>query len=209
MGELYRSAAKAAHGALLTISALVAAGCGAPPPVWDRATTERYTVRTFDGVTKAQAMDAAERVMRLADPDDVTVSYQDDAIVMDRAFEIFAVISAANGKYRFQLATTQENESAPVRARVAIYMDMTTTIPVAGATLGGGIAVAPMSSTAMSGEFMPTGPAYDLFWNRVAYMLGQSDVWESCDAYAARNRLSGPRDNLQPMCLYADDNPPS
>ena len=165
----------------LLLGAIVLAGCAAP--VRKELSREEWlsvTRHTFPSVTKDQAITAAEHVLKLADGDDVRVVHTEEGFVATRPWSMYLVIAAQFGVDTWDVRVSQDGANANVRLGVASQGHMMMPLPTAGGDTSAG------TMPGMGGAAVNGTAIYDLFWARMAYLLGQRDTWMSCAESDAR-----------------------
>lgn len=163
------------------IVALTLVGCALPTrKEMSREEWLTVTRHTFSNVTKDQAIAAAERVLKLADGDDVRVVHHEDGFVATRQWSIYLVLAAQFGMDTWDLRVSQDGANTKVRLGVASQGQMLAPMP----TARGDASVGTMPG--MGGAAVDGTAIYDLFWARMAYLLGQRDSWMTCAESDAR-----------------------
>lgn len=170
---------------LLMFAGLALAACSAPEP-WTREDQARATNASFPGHTSSEIVDAAEQVLRLADPDGVTFEYRDNGFVASRSAAAFFIIGGQLGQYIFDFST--EGSSAELRA----YSNTS-----AVTTMG----VLPQGQVLAQEETL-----YALFFSRMRVLLDGEGEWVPC-LHAARTL--GTRGGPDALCLNAEDTMPA
>ena len=160
---------------VMLVGVALLAGCALPKR--QELTREQWltvTRHTFPGVTKDQAIAAAERLLKLSDGDDVLVVHNEDGFVATRPWSIYMVLAASFGVDTWDVRVTTDGPNAKIKVGVASQSQALMPMPTAsgrdasvGTMPGGGATV---NGTAI----------YDLFWARMAYLLGQRTTWMSC-----------------------------
>lgn len=139
-------------------------------------TREEYlstTQRTYANKTQTDVLNAAERVFILSDGDDYQFHHTDNTLSASRRWLVYLVFGAAMGTDYWTVQST--DVKGGTKASVLLSTS-------AGSVLGTAFNNTPgvVTSPAM-GDFA-TGPAvYDLFWNRMDFILGKSDKWMTCE----------------------------
>lgn len=157
--------------------ALVLAGCAAPPQL----TREQWlsmTNRTYTGVSKEQALAAAERLFVLADGDDFKFTHSDDGLVATRAWSIFMLLAATVGTDTWQVKARPTTDGVQVSASVYTHDQ------AVGMLMAPGGAV-PLTSAQVGYPVQGTA-IYDVFWARMDYLLGRRADWMDCNKANAR-----------------------
>lgn len=166
---------------VMLVGVALLAGCALPKR--QELTREQWltvTRHTFPGVTKDQAIVAAERVLKLADGDDVSVVHNEDGFVATRPWSVYLVLTAVFGLDTWGISVQSAETGSVVKLGVASQAQALMPVP----TARGDASVGTMPGM---GGFAVNGTAiYDLFWARMAYLLGQRDTWMSCAEADAR-----------------------
>lgn len=191
---------------LALLAALLLAGCVTPPKTpQSRAEWQAIHVREFPGKTPEDVLDAAERVLRLAD-DEFTFDYPDGQLIATRPWLVYAVIAASSGIDYWRI-TTAPLPGGGTRATVDISRTESTIAP-SPVMVGGQMGVG-MDSSTMPGRPVQTEPAYNLFWSRVEHQLGLLPVWFTCDSFKA-GRSAASKAGLNVLCsVNTDDREPA
>jgi len=181
--------------------------CAQPQQGWTRQQAEQATVRTFPGIDAEMALDAAEALFRLSDPDDVSFEFPPNELRVKRSFIAYYVLASASGTYDWQIQAEDIPEGAKVRvsAHANIQGGGATVSPVIG---GSGLAVSPTTGP-LQGSYLQRRELYDLFWARMSHLLADGAPWVTCDEAEAAASSSALNSPLEALCLNADDNKPA
>ncbi len=161
-------------------------GCAARRAL-TRAQYMTMVSRTYEGVKPKEAIAAAEKLLRLADEEDITFQHSEQGFRAHRAWLLYFVLAAATGTDIWTVT------AAPVEggAKVTMYLHR----------VGGGIIP--------SGVFpADTMAIYDLFWGRMDYLLGRRDRWMTCEEAQSRVNQGITFGSLEYLCLFTDDKKP-
>lgn len=169
---------------VLAIAAImVLSGCAVNREV-SREDWLNMTSHTFKNTSVDSVLKAADKVMHLSDPSDVTVSHTPDSMLGYRKFMIYAVFSATFGRYEFALHAKQNGPDVETR------LDITN------------------GTTAVFGPEIRTQwkyrEPYDLYYSRIGAIL-YGDMWVTCETAEAKAEQGW---ILEPMCLLASDDIP-
>lgn len=162
---------------------MVLSGCAVNREV-SREDWLNMTSHTFKNTNVDSVLKAADKVLQLSDPDDVTVSHSPDSILGYRKFMIYAVLSATFGRYEFALHAQQKGPDVETRLDI---------------TSGTAAVFGPENRN----QWKYREP-YDLYYSRVGSIL-YGDMWTSCETAEAKAEQGW---LLEPMCLLASDNIP-
>lgn len=157
--------------------ATLLAGCAGNAKKLSRAEWLSTTSRTYTGVEKEHVILAAEKLMRLSDGNDYQIQHTDDGLYATRRWSIYLVFAAAFGidYWRLTAAPVQEG----IKASIQISTQHAPIFPMPVVGTGSGSAwtagAAPMSGTIVNGTAL-----YELFWERMDYLLGKRKTWMTC-----------------------------
>jgi len=179
-------------------------GCAAKRPQQTREEWINTTTRTYQGVTKDQALAAAEKLFRLADGDDFVITYTDDGIQATRPWSMYMVISAMSGTDYWTVRATQAGNAVRVAAQVNMQHQAITPMPTTSSGTWTA-AVIPMSGSPVIGTAI-----YDVFWARMDYLLGKTDTWMTCEVADKRKSEGLTWGYNEPLCnsFNMADSPP-
>lgn len=152
------------------------AGCTVAPAMQSRDEWIQATNRGYLKVTKEDVIRAAEEVLRLADGSDFQIAHNADGFFAQRATMHYAVIAVAFGMDSWNFRATTDPRGF-IHAQVSVS-SQSQAASISQPTLAGG---APLMGPASAGT-VPFAALYDLFWERVDYMLGKRDDWPLCPA---------------------------
>lgn len=156
------------------------AGCASKKQM-TRAEYMAATQRTYSQ-TPEQIFTATEKLFRLNDGDDYTITHKKDEMTAIRNWETFYVFAAAAGSDTWTVKT-EPAESGKVR--------VTADANTVGGANSGGMKTLP-----------PTGPAvYELFFRRLDYLLGLRKDWTTCDQIKAEYVAGKTWGNTRALCL--------
>jgi len=148
-------------------------GCATPRPQLSREEWLAVSSRNYEGVTKDQALNAAEKLFRLADGDDFKIVHTEDGLYATRNWGAYMVIAFVAGTDYWQVKVTPTNNGIKAFVQVNTQsqgaMPMTTTDGAMTATM------MPMSGSPVEGTAI-----YDVFWSRMDYLLGKRPDWMNC-----------------------------
>jgi len=191
-------------GVLLIAIVAGISGCAVQRQPMGRDEWVATTTRAYDGITKERVLQAAERLLRLADGNDFVIAYSDDGFSATRNWLMYAVITAASGTDFWQVTASTVGATTSVSVRVNLQMQSMMAIP----TGAGGITAAPGLTTglAVSGTAL-----YDVFWARMDYLLGRRAEWMTCQTADARVSAGITWGLNEPLCnaFNVNDDSPS
>jgi hypothetical protein len=155
-------------GAAALAASLGLCGCAQPHQIADRQEYVAEATRAFPGETRERVIAAAQKVLKLSDPQDFDFRYTIDGFVGLRRYFVYAVLASQSGQEKWEFATREQ--PGVIEASVSISE--------AGRVSGG-------YSTTPFERAMNSIPLYRLFWSRVEYVLGRRPDWISCAEAAA------------------------
>lgn len=169
---------------VIVLAALLLQGCASGPrKQLSREEWIASTSRVYSGITREQAIAAAERVLRLADGDDFQVVHSQDGFDAVRDWMAFAVIVLVTGKDYWSVRVMDDPGGVKMTVQSSVTADSTSPTP----TTSKGTWVA-ASSPMVAGGRPVDGPAlYELFFARVDYLLGLNPRWSTCEEANARS----------------------
>lgn len=171
--------------------ALVAA-CGAPIPLWTADYAQRETTRSYAGVAPAQAIAAAEEVVKLAGaPRDVQVTPKPDGAEVHRYYIGFVGLHQVTLDYGFKLTAAATGQGSTV----TLAMD-------ASSTDNGDVPSLFVQGPLLQGNQIQIADPYRLFFARMDYLLGKRPDWVTCAEAPAK---LGASVALDPLCNFAKD----
>lgn len=153
---------------VIAASGLLISGCSAPHSIIDRSDYLAEATRTYDRVSREQVIAAAERVLKVTDPQDWEFRHSGDGFTGLRRYFVYAVILTRQGREKWEFST--EKDGSGVKASIGISQ--------------GGLQTAGYSAIPYE-EQMGSIPLYRLFWARLDYMLGKRSDWVSCESAEA------------------------
>lgn len=180
--------------------------CGGCMPKKVELTREQWldmTSHKFENTTVNEVLKAGEKVLRTADPSDVSVYHLPNKMVGNRKYLVYAVFAAAFGSFNFDLSAVQNGNN--VDAQLLIGHSSQPIIPTMAYTpgTGGGLGVTAAPGMVNIGTPLDRREQYDLFYNRMESLI-YNKTWVNCKE-AEENKSSTA---LESMCMLADDNTP-
>ena len=170
--------------AVVLLALVVLSGCAVKRPTQTREEWLQTTTRTYQGVTKDQALNAVEKLFRLADGDDFSIVHTEEGIQATRAWSIYVIISATFGRDYWTVKAEQKDGGVKLAVQANIEMQNLTPMPTtsSGTWTAGTM---PMAGRPINGTAL-----YELFWARLDYLLGKSKEWMTCEV-ADKRRSEG------------------
>lgn len=169
----------------------LAISCAAPYGPITRDDWRNITTREFTGKTPGEVLDAAARVMELADPETVHVSRSNGRMVAQRPYSVNLFLAAASvGCYAFDLRV--KGTASGTATELLITRADSCKAAVLGDTA---------RDPGKNAQPIDTPDAYDLFYKRMASILN-GKPWITCSDAGYFALFDGP---LLPLCLSAQD----
>jgi hypothetical protein len=154
----------------------------------DRQQWLSTTQRTYAGATQDQVLTAAERVLRLADEGDFTLSHSPSGLQARRTWSAYLVIAAVFGEDLWQVTATPTTGGTTVHIQVTQASQDMAAAPV-------GVTTTPGPTHAIQGPAL-----YELFWARLDHLLGARPDWVTCAQQEARVSAGAVWGDLGPLC---------
>lgn len=216
--------ARAIRGTIVAILLGFLAGCWtvsrSPLPLlecWSNPEQLAERSRTLRGVTEHQALEAAERLLRLTWGEDAKIIRSPHKlsadIRRDRWFYLFLVAYLGIVDKAWTITTRPEPGGASVCVQVrGQYLTDTFVLGAEPITN----LIYPATATESSrGRFLPPAQPlavdFDTFWARLDYLVGLKVRWTACPSTAPRKSAAHGRTEFDPLChsLTSDPAPPS
>ena len=190
---------------ILFLCSMIFFGCVPIKPDLTREQWLDMTSHTFKNTTVNKVLSAGEKVLRLADPSDVTIYHLKDKMVGNRKYLIYMVFAAEVGSYNFDLTANQIGTDVEAHLLIGhssqpIMATMTSTPGVQG----GGLGATASAGIASIGVPVEWPDPYKLFFSRVETLLYSWPWWEICDDDSSDSNTR----STEALCFYADDNIP-
>jgi hypothetical protein len=156
--------------------ALILSACANPDANMTRDDWLALKSKTYKGKSPNQVIKAAETVIRLSDPNDVSFSHNKTGFVAKRDYTLFLVLAAADGSDTFALKT--KRVSSGTEATLELSTSNNTFAPTTFDSGGGDAVMMDMGNS--SSNTMPSA-SYRAFWERLDYALSvKGSKWRSC-----------------------------
>lgn len=177
----------------LLCAVFVIAGCATQHPPMTREEWLNTTTRYYEGKTKDEVLNAAEKLFTLSDGDDYTFQHTDDALYASRQWTMYFVIGFAQGNDNWVVSAKETDKGVKATVRAAIQSSSVAPM----ATTGGDFSAAtiPLSGTPVTGNSL-----YELFWARMDYLLGKRSDWMTCEEADARKKSGETWGWNDPLC---------
>lgn len=177
---------------------LLLTGCAAKQPTMNRDEFISTTQRSYEGVTEREFYQAAERLFKLSDGDDTTFAYPGaHSMIAQRDWLLYLVLAASSGTHTWQIETKPNDNGLDASAYVSMQAGM-----VNGMVGPNGSAFT--TTTPSMQNIVNTPAVYGLFWSRMDYLLGKSEIWPTCDDWKAKLKRGETYGLIEPLCLAAN-----
>jgi hypothetical protein len=178
-------------------------GCATARPQLTRDEWLAVTSRNYEGVTKEQAIGAAERLFRLADSKKFKIVYTEDGIYAARNWMDYLVFTVITGTdyWLFKVTPTVNG----VKASVQVNTQAQGLMPIPTTNGAWTATTSPMAGMPVDGTAI-----FDVFWARMDYLLGKRTDWMDCKMADQRIKEGIVWGNNEPLCNsfnINDDNP--
>jgi hypothetical protein len=183
----------------LIAAAALCASCAQFPEMTRQQQLAAYT-RVFPNENKEAVIDAARRVLFLADGRDTQFQDNPDGFVATRRWFVYAVLVATGGTHNWLLTTKQTDAGLQVTVTVGSIEQTMAVMPSSQP----GVYTA--STMPFIGQPWPGNALHELFWRRVDYMLHRTDHWATCAEVKGASTSAAVFGPLDPLCAFnADD----
>jgi len=158
----------------LAIASIVMTGCAGKQMTRAeqlalRDKSREAAVNTYQGFTKDQVIEAAEKTLRLIDPTDAVFTHTEDKMVMTRPYSLFLGVSSVHG-YDFWIMEFKEKENQTIETTVTVV-----TIQNSG-PFAQMPKIPPLGGVGVSQSTLSEAEA-KAFYKRLDYMLGIEKQW--------------------------------
>lgn len=205
---MVRTVLMAAMGCL---SVLIFTSC-APVPKLTRAeyqamrqSYDELRTRVYPNLSADQVLDAVDRLFTLAD-EDYRMIYGETGCIAYRRWFVFMIFAGGGGQDYWYVSTEAVEGGVRVRIRQVSYsLDYSVPPTSKGGVLMTDIALMNNPDAVDYTEMASRNALYFVFFKRLDYLLGLTDVWFSCAKtyeYRAKHELKG---YLDPFCTLAND----
>lgn len=169
------------------------------PRIMERPPREEWlaaTTRVYHGIDRKRILDAAETILKQADPERFKISHSVDSLYATRDWSFYFVFGNAFASESWEIRTYGDEKALTVWPLVTVYRQTDLPIPPAGMRVGkleplddenpyrhvaltnnGGQSsgIKPMVGRVVYGTAL-----YELFFARLDYLLGLRSDWMSC-----------------------------
>jgi uncharacterized protein YneR len=172
--------------------------------------TKRSMSRTYEGITKEQAIAIAEQALWYSDDDIKVDEHRSDGFFATRNWSFFSVAHVFHGTDRWRI-TVDEDAETPNRVTVQAV----SWLGSAASGIGSG------SQIVLSDPKIPVGSIdqhyfsphlYTLFFDRFDFFAGLRDTWEPCGKDLDKSTYvstTGLKNGQDPLCLIPDKYDPT
>ncbi|MFV0422779.1 hypothetical protein [Oleidesulfovibrio sp.] len=165
---------------LLLTLLLLLSGCAAGGNI-PNGQEELYTQKAlgasqkvYTDVTQEQVLQAAEKILLLADPEDTIVSQRRDGISAKREFFRYLILSASTGTDYWTVAAKQTTSGIAVQVAATAEQAY---------VLGPESGSRPVADNSiLEKDIIASEALYSLFYERLDYLLGKKKQWLDCSA---------------------------
>ncbi|MGE4505622.1 MAG: hypothetical protein AB7D51_09765 [Desulfovibrionaceae bacterium] len=158
------------------------------------------TQRTYSQKTPDEVLVAVDNILRLADGD-YEIFHSEKGLIAKRRWSFYAVLFAAFGQDTWYIST-EYTDSNSTNIEIRVVSQSQGVAPMA--TTNGGWTATTLPSLEDS---VLSEPLYQLFYSRLDYLLGVSDIWYDCKI--AKDVFDVTMKNhVEPLCFCADDENP-
>lgn len=158
--------------------------------------------KEFTNIKKEDLIKNAEKLLTLMDGRDVKFSYTQNGFVASRNWLIYVVVAAAVGTDYWTFDVQEKDNKL-----IASIQPSTMAGTVSGYAVGGQVSTitTPTIGTPIQGTAI-----YNMFWNRLDYLLGKTDQWMDCKQGLSKINKNETWGNLEHICdsVTIDDNYP-
>lgn len=179
--------------AIISFLLVALGGCAAKQPHMTREEWLNLTSREYKGVSKEQALSAAERLLTLADGDDFKIMHTQEGLYANRNWMVYMVLAAVSGIDYWSVRATPIQSG--VMLSLQVNRQMSTIAPMGTAAGDWAASSMPMGGTPVEGAAI-----YDLFWARMDYLLGKRSDWMTCEAANLRIKEKKVWGDNEPLC---------
>lgn len=165
----------------LLCAVFVIAGCATQHPPMTREEWLNTTTRYYEGKTKDEVLNAAEKLFTLSDGDDYKFQHTDDALYASRQWTVYLVLAAASGTDNWVVTAKETDKGVKTTVRVATQESAFAPMPTTGGDAS--VGTIPVAGTPVQGTTL-----YELFWARMDYLLGLRPDWMTCEESNARRQ---------------------
>jgi len=180
----------------IILCAICFAACATRHQPLTRAEWLDISKECYSGVPKEVLISAAEKILILADGEDMTFTHYEDGFTATRMWAEYYIIAFAMGTdvWRFQV---KEQPDGSMCAHIQVSISAGSVLP--HPTTGGNVGLA---TTPTTGHSVQGTAIYNLFWHRLDNLLGLNNYWVCCKV-ASRLMDNDSVDwwgNISPLC---------
>lgn len=145
---------------------------------WQKVGQKEYT-----GVSKEELITAAQKVLVLADGNDISFASTKDGFVASRNWQIYAALAANMGTDYWTFEAKEEKGKLIATIQPSMVVG----------TVGG-------YSENQKGNPVQGTAIYEMFWTRLDYMLKRRSSWHSCKEGLDKSRSGETWGSLEQIC---------
>jgi len=188
----------------IVMISLSISSCAVQPKLVSRADWISATTRDYENVTKDEVLESADYLLRLVDGNDFSIAHQTDSLQARRQWVSYVLIFGGFGTDYWDIRASEVN------GKIKTSVIVSTQSQTAGATeisISGGTP----SLSPSFGDAIKNPAVYKLFWARMDYLLGKSDVWLTCSDASKKFNVNTFSDGMEVLCnpLNIADNFPT
>lgn len=153
----------------------------------------KVSQKRFKSIEKEQLIKSAEKLLALADKEDITFTHYQDGFKASRFWRVYAILAVSMGTDSWQFEVKEENNELVA----SLYIS----------NLSGTSGGVPMPVGSPANVTVPVvgnsvqGPAlYEMFWSRLDYLTGRTTTWMDCGLAKSKIDKEETWGNIQPLC---------
>jgi len=201
---------------IIILALVVVAGC--VPKKLDRAqyvaldeATQAAMTRTYKGFSQEQLIEAAEKALLQSDKDYRITSHRKDGFFATRRWSTYLVLTFVEGHDSWRIQANGNKITATAwSSGQGAFVPMFGMSPQTGQinTVTGNTTSGPGSDSA---EYYLSPPLYDLFFERMDYILGLRSDWAPCAKIdkTKYHYTHGLENGNDPLCYHARSQDPT
>ena len=170
---------------------------------------DKTRTRYYSDVSTDDVLNAVDELFRLADVD-YEIDHGKKSCIAHRNWLLYLVLAATSGKDYWYVSTHSENGKIKVVVRSRTDTQDTYATPVGGSSGAQVTTISSMNNPDVINELelRNRDAVYYLFFSRLDFLLGKSDVWLTCRDARWKARKIGHKGPIDTLCLCATDKSP-
>ena len=188
---------------IVVVLTVTLTGCATQHPELTRQEYLALVNRSYEGAGTEEILAAAEKLFRLADPDDVKFQHFENGFRMYRRWMIYAILAVSMGTDIWDVRVMPAEGGVRVTVHLSGTSGAVTGAPVM--TSGGDTSITALTTPAAGGFPVTSTAIYDLFWARLVYLLGRRDEWMTCQEASARVKTGITYGRMDALCSVTTD----